>query len=166
MPVNKNQLKKLLKLLKENNVQFVIIGAMAFPAYGFTRDTRDLDIFINPSEKNINNCINALIDFGYDIEDLTVDDFLKYKVLFRQKNLMLLDVHPKAKGVKNFDNLWKHRKKIKFDNFYVSIASLDDLITMKKAAGRTKDKADLEELFAVKRLKKEKTARILQKRRQ
>ena len=43
---------------------------------------------------------------------------------------------------------------IKFEDIYVSVASLDDLILMKKAAGRTRDLADLEELYVVKRLKK------------
>ncbi|RKZ21220.1 hypothetical protein DRQ23_07575 [bacterium] len=42
-------IEKLLKLLKENNVKYVIIGATAFPYYGYMRATMDVDIFIEPT---------------------------------------------------------------------------------------------------------------------
>ena len=44
--------EKLLKLLKENRVKFVIIGATAFPVHGYSRATLDIDIFIKPDKEN------------------------------------------------------------------------------------------------------------------
>jgi len=43
--------EKLLKLLKEHNARFVIIGATAFPVYGYIRATIDIDIFIKAKNK-------------------------------------------------------------------------------------------------------------------
>jgi len=42
----------LLKLLKEHQVKFVVIGATAFPVHGYARATLDIDIFIEPTIKN------------------------------------------------------------------------------------------------------------------
>jgi len=45
--------EQLLKLLKENHVKFVIIGATAFPVHGYSRATLDIDIFIKAEEKTL-----------------------------------------------------------------------------------------------------------------
>lgn len=35
--------ERLLRSLKENKVSFLVIGASAFPAYGYARATLDMD---------------------------------------------------------------------------------------------------------------------------
>ena len=141
--------EKLLKLLKENHVKFVIIGATAFPVHGYSRATLDIDIFIKPEKENANRTLKALQDFGYDVTDVTIEDLLTNKVLIRQY-LVETDIHPFVKGV-TFDRIWKNKVKARFGKTYVWFASLDDLITMKKAASRTKDKEDLKYLRALKK---------------
>jgi len=141
--------EKLLKLLKENHVKFVIIGATAFPVHGYSRATLDIDIFIKPEKENAKRTLKALQDFGYDVADVTIDDLLTNKVLIRQY-LVGTDIHPIVKGV-TFDRIWKNKVKARFGKTYVWFASLDDLIAMKKAASRTKDKEDLKYLRALKK---------------
>ena len=141
--------EKLLKLLKENHVRFVIIGATAFPVHGYSRATLDIDIFIKPEKENAKRTLKALQDFGYDVADVTIDDLLTNKVLIRQY-LVETDIHPIVKGV-TFDRIWKNKVKARFGKTYVWFASLDDLIAMKKAASRTKDKEDLKYLRALKK---------------
>jgi len=141
--------EKLLKLLKENHVKFVIIGATAFPVHGYSRATLDIDIFIKPEKENARRTLKALQDFGYDVADVTIDDLLTNKVLIRQY-LVETDIHPIVKGV-TFDRIWKNKVKARFGKTYVWFASLDDLIAMKKAASRTKDKEDLKYLRALKK---------------
>lgn len=141
--------EKLLKLLKEKRVKFVIIGATAFPVHGYSRATLDIDIFIKPEKENAKRTLKALQDFGYDVTDLTIDDLLTNKVLIRQY-LVETDIHPFVKGV-TFDRTWKNKVKARFGKTYVWFASLDDLIAMKKAASRTKDKEDLKYLRALKK---------------
>ena len=141
--------EKLLKLLKENHVKFVIIGATAFPVHGYSRATLDIDIFIKPDKENAKRTLKALQDFGYDVDDVTIDDLLTNKVLIRQY-LVETDIHPFVKGV-TFDRIWKNKVKARFGKTYVWFASLDDLIAMKKAASRTKDKEDLKYLNVLKK---------------
>jgi len=136
--------ERLLRSLKENKVRFLVIGASAFPAYGYARATLDIDIFIEPVLRNVKRTIKALEEFGYDLMDLTPEDFLKNKVLIRQYTVEA-DFHPFAKGV-SFAGIWKNRIKARFGNTEVFFPSLDDMIKMKRAAGRAKDREDLKYL--------------------
>jgi predicted nucleotidyltransferase len=140
--------ERLLQLLKENRVSFLVIGASAFPAYGYARATLDIDIFIRPDGRNVKRTMTALVQFGYDLMDLSPEDFLKNKILIRQYTVEA-DFHPFVKGVK-FEDIWKNRIKAKFGNTEVYFPSLDDMIKMKKAAGRAKDREDLKYLRKIK----------------
>ena len=137
-------IERLIKLLKENKVDFVIIGATAFPVYGYARATLDTDIFIRPTKKNAINTLRALKKFGYDIIDLTVDDLLEKKVLIRQY-IVETDIHPYVKGV-SFKQVWNNKVTAKLITTETYFASLRDLIKMKKAAARPKDLEDLKYL--------------------
>lgn len=139
----------LLKSLKENRVRFVVIGATAFPVHGYSRATLDADIFIEPERENAQKTWKALREFGYDVTDVTIDDLLTKKVLIRQY-LVETDIHPIVKGV-TFERVWKNKVKARFGKTFVWFASLDDLITMKEAASRTKDIEDLKYLRRLKR---------------
>lgn len=140
--------ERLLRLLKENKAAFVIIGATALPVYGYARATLDIDLFVKPDLDNIRKVIKALEEFGYDLMDLTPKDFLKNKILIRQYTVEA-DIHPFVKGI-SFEQVWKNRIKAKFGKTEVYFPSLDDMIKMKKAAGRAIDKADLKYLRRIK----------------
>ncbi|OHB56004.1 MAG: hypothetical protein A2173_07530 [Planctomycetes bacterium RBG_13_44_8b] len=141
--------EKLLKLLKENRVKFVIIGATAFPVHGYSRATLDIDIFIKADEQNARRTLRSLKEFGYDLTDITIDDLLTKKLLIRQY-IVESDIHPVVKGTM-FDDVWKNKVKARFGKTFVWFASLDDLIKMKKAAGRPKDREDLKYLLRLKK---------------
>ena len=141
--------ENLLKLLNAHNVEFVIIGATAFPVHGYARATLDIDLFIRPEPENARRTLKALQEFGYDVTDLSEDDLLSKKVLIRQY-LVETDVHPFVQGI-TFDKVWKNRVSGTYGNEKVYYASLDDLITMKKAAGRPKDMEDLNVLLHLKK---------------
>lgn len=142
-------IENLLKLLKEHDVKFVVIGAMAFPIHGYSRATLDTDIFIEPTPENAKRTYEALKNFGYDLSDITLDDLLKKKLLIRQY-MVETDIHPFVTGI-TFDEVWKNRIHGKIGGIDVVFASLDDLIKMKKAAGRSKDKEDLKVLRKLKK---------------
>lgn len=140
--------ERLLRLLKENKAVFIIIGATALPVYGYARATLDVDLFVKPDLENIKRVMKALEEFGYDLMDLTPEDFLKNKILIRQYTVET-DIHPFVKGVR-FDEIWKNRIKAKFGRTEAFFPSLDDMIKMKKAAGRAIDKEDLKYLRKIK----------------
>jgi len=139
----------LLKSLKEHKVDFVIIGATAFPVYGYVRVTLDIDIFIRPTQSNAKKTLQALRSFGYDVTDIKKMELLTKKLLIRQYAVET-DIHPFVKGI-SFEKVWKNKARAKFGNTFVYFASLDDLITMKRAARRAKDLEDLKYLEKLKK---------------
>jgi len=141
--------EKLLQLLKENKVLFVVIGATAFPVYGYARATLDIDIFVRNDLGNIKRTMKALKEFGYDLMGLTPEDFLSHKILIRQY-MVEADIHSFVKGV-TFDELWKNKISAEFGETEVNFPSLDDMIKMKEAAGRA---IDLEDLKYLKKIRK------------
>jgi len=146
----------LLKSLKEHKVKFVVIGAEAFPAYGYARATFDIDIFIEPTVENAKRTMEALKNFGYYIiEELTVEQFLAKKTLIRQY-ILPVDIHPFVSGINSFADVWKNKIKAKIGKIWVYFPSLEDMIKMKKSAGRLKDKEDLKYLTRILKLKKSK----------
>lgn len=142
----------LLRSLKGHKVRFVIIGATAFPVHGYSRATLDIDIFIEPTPRNAERARDALRAFGYDMSDVSIEDLLTKKLLIRQC-LVETDIHPFVRGT-TFERVWANKVKSRFGQTYVWFASLDDLIVMKKAAGRPKDREDLKFLRRLKQRKK------------
>jgi len=141
----------LLKSLKEHKVKFVVIGAAAFPVYGYVRMTLDIDIFIEPAEVNAKRTWSALKAFGYDVSDIKIRDLLEKKLLIRQYAVET-DIHPFVKGI-SFERVWRNKIRAKFGDTFVNFPSLSDLIKMKRAARRTKDLEDLKYLTKLKRKK-------------
>ena len=138
----------LLKSLRDRAVDFVVIGAAAFPVHGYSRATLDIDIFIRPERDNAGRTLEALRDFGYDVTDLTVEDLLTKKVLIRQY-VVETDVHPFVAGT-TFDEVWANRVEGTCGETPAYFATRDDLIAMQAAAARPKDLADLEVLRELK----------------
>jgi hypothetical protein len=129
-------------------VDFVVIGATAFPVHGYSRATLDIDIFIRATPANAERTWAALKAFGYDLSDVEVEDLLKKKLLIRQYAVET-DIHPFVKGV-TFSEIWKNKIRARFGKTHAYFASLKDLIKMKRAANRPQDRQDLKYLRRLK----------------
>lgn len=146
------EISRLLKLLNEHKVRYIVIGAAAFPVHGYVRATLDLDIFIEASPENVSRVKRALTAFGYDLGEVTDQEMLTSKILIRQYELET-DIHPFVSGVA-FAEVWKNRVEYTIDGITAPFANLEDLIRMKKAAGRPKDMEDIKALIRIQERKK------------
>ena len=149
------KIEDLIKLLNDQQAEYMIIGAEACAAHGYVRATNDIDILINPTEENVQRVRTALEAFGYDTTDASAEDFQTNKILFRQY-WYDVDIHPKAKGIETAQAL-KRKFPGLFEGIATYFASLDDLIQMKKAAGRPRDLEDLRYLEEIRRQLQNKT---------
>ncbi|MCP4219167.1 MAG: nucleotidyltransferase family protein [bacterium] len=147
--------ENLLRLLNENKAAYIVIGATAFPIYGYARATLDIDIFVKPTLENIKRVKTALEEFGYDLADISYEDLLNHKLLIRQY-VVVTDIHPFVTGV-SFEELWEVKVKSKFGETEVYFPSLESMIKMKEAAGRPKDIEDLKYLKKIREQESAKT---------
>lgn len=112
--------------------------------------TADIDILIAPTLANAKRTLAALVDVVTDVNDLTPEEMLSKKVLLRQY-ILGTDIHPSLGQGVHFDTVWRGRVKSAIEGAPVFVASLDDLIRMKRAANRPKDRLDLIALLAIKK---------------
>jgi len=65
-------IESLLRSSNEHSVEYVLIGASAFPVHGYARATLDVDIFIRPTPENARRTHAALTAFGYDLQSTPI----------------------------------------------------------------------------------------------
>ena len=141
--------EEFLKLLSEKKVDYLLIGGYAVIHYGYVRNTGDMDIWVRSTAENTLRTAEALDDFGYAPKEQTL-------TYLRQPNKILrmgvppfrLEISTDIDGV-DFDDCYSRHSTLQVNQVEVSLISFDDLIKNKKASGRLKDLADVEELLKV-----------------
>ncbi len=138
--------KDFLKLLKDHEVRYLLIGGYAVGYHGYPRATADMDIWVAIHPENAKNIVAALRDFGFDVPELSVDLFLQERQIVRMGvPPVKLEIVTSISGV-TFDECYCERIKDTLDGIEVDLINLQHLKINKKASGRFKDLADLENL--------------------
>lgn len=135
--------KDFLRLLNENNAEYLLVGGYAVGYYGYPRATGDMDIWINATGANAANVVAALQAFGFGNATPAAEMFLQPDLVIRMGNPPLrIELLTGISGV-TFDACWALRETAVLDGISVNIINLDDLKTNKKASGRLKDLNDI-----------------------
>ena len=138
--------KEFLKLLNEKGVKYLLIGGYAVGYHGYPRATGDMDVWIAIHPENAQKMVAVLKDFGFDNPELTPELFLqKNKIIRMGHPPMRLEISTGISGVE-FEECYNSRVVDMLDGVEVNIIDLPHLKANKKAAGRLKDLADLENL--------------------
>lgn len=148
-------LKALVGTLARHEVKFVVVGGVAVGAHGYLRATRDLDVVPAGDIDNLRRLAHALAEIGATLplaSGRAFDPLNDLPRLERGQNLTLdtqhgaLDVIQHAPGVPPFATLDSAAVAADVLGVPVKICSLEHLREMKTTAGRTQDRADLENL--------------------
>lgn len=138
--------KDFLRLLNSKQVEYLLVGGYAVGYYGYPRATADIDVWIAVSEQNAGRIVAALHEFGFAVPDLKPELFLqKGRVIRMGVPPIRIEVITSASGV-DFAECYSRRLIVEMDGIPVSLIELTDLKKNKKAAGRPKDLADLDQL--------------------
>ena len=108
-----------------------------------------MDIWVNATTENYSKLAKAFYSFGMPTFDMTLEKFLltnQYDVFSFGRPPICIDILTKVKGLVFDDALSKIEHVYISDKLTIPILCLSDLITAKKAAGRTKDLDDIENL--------------------
>ena len=141
-----NEFKEFLKLLNDHEVEYLIVGGHAVAYHGYPRSTGDLDIWISVNAINAKKLANVLIDFGFPSESVSSSVFMEVdRVLRMGAAPNRIEILTGIDGVE-FDSCFQSRVSAELDGISVSMIGLDSLKVNKRASGRHKDLADLDEL--------------------
>lgn len=147
-----------LRTLQRHQVRFVVVGGLAARLWGSPTMTNDTDVCYARDRSNLERMASALSELGATLRG--VDDdvafLLDAQTLARGQNFTFsttagsLDILGLPAGVNGFDELAANAARFDLgDGLVVPVCHLDDLIRMKRAAGRPKDRIELEVLAAV-----------------
>jgi hypothetical protein len=133
-----------LKLLSSHDVRYLLIGGYAVNYHGYPRATGDIAVWIDREPSNAVKVAEALREFGF--RQASADLFTEARSVVRMGSPPLrIEELTSISGVE-FDSCYERRIVGELDGIQVNMISAGDLKANKKASGRLKDLADLEEL--------------------
>lgn len=146
---------QLLRRLSEAEVEFVLIGGLAVNAWGVVRGTKDVDIVVAPDLENLKRVAGVAVAVHGHIQ--TGESFLSTPPSIAahlasgervaiETELGLLDVVQGLDGVPPYAELHASAVETEILGVKVAVCSIDALRQMKQAAGRPRDRVDIEDL--------------------
>ena len=140
------EFKEFLKLLTERRVDYLLIGGFAVSYYGYPRTTGDMDLWIDRNSENATKIVDALIAFGFDRASLQAEMFLaEHKIVRFGVPPLRIEIHTTISGVA-FADCFPRRHLGTLDGIEIPLIDFEALKVNKRASGRAKDLADLENL--------------------
>jgi hypothetical protein len=134
--------RDLLAAFNARGVEYLVVGAHALAAHGRIRATKDLDVWVRPRPDNAARVMDALVEFGAPLHDLTVDDLSRPGLIFQiGVPPIRIDVITAIDGVE-FGDAWPDRVSATFAGQPVHVLSHHHLLTNKLASGREQDLVD------------------------
>jgi hypothetical protein len=153
----------LLRRFAAAQVDFVVIGGIAVLAHGYTRATRDLDITYDTDAENLERLGSVLLSLHARLRGVTdAVPFIPDARTLRHVQLLTLDTDDGAldllvdpAGAAPYPELRARADRIDLEGVEIRLVALDDLLAMKRAAGRPRDLVDVEALETARRLRDE-----------
>ena len=159
--------EEILREFQKQKVKYVLVGGIAVNLLGSLRNTADMDILVEMSDKNLAKVVKILKKQGYRVKQpvdpmkiadkKTREDWIKNKHMkafnfYKQDELKEVDII--IESPVSFEEAKKDSVRIKGGDITLPVISIDNLIKMKKSAGRPLDDFDVKELKRIKNLKK------------
>ncbi len=150
----------LFTALKTHEINYLLVGGLAMNLHGVPRMTMDVDLVIALDSGNIAKLANLAKELGLypnvpvNLEDLADAD--KREALFAEKHLIALSLISNTPIIPtvdivihhplNFQKAFTRAVRRDISGTPVMLASIEDMIAMKKAAGRAQDLSDITHL--------------------
>ncbi len=131
--------------LNNNEVKYILVGGYAVILHGYIRSTADMDIWVDKTKENYKRLKKALLQFGAPA--FSENEFLgnEFNVWGYGREPNRIEIMNEIKGLQ-FEESYEKCKTYEQDNLKIRYIHFNDLLDAKKAAGRFKDKDDIEQL--------------------
>lgn len=139
-----------------------MIGGVAVYLQGYPRFTKDLDIVYATNAANLERLGNLLVELGARLRGVSeavpfVPDartLRRTQILTLDTPLGSIDLLVDPDGAARYEEMRERADVVDLDGIEFRIVALDDLLSMKRAAGRPQDIADIDALLTVSRVKR------------
>ncbi|HUG98583.1 MAG TPA: hypothetical protein VMQ83_05375 [Gammaproteobacteria bacterium] len=151
------QPESVIRLLGRHGVRYVLIGGLAAVTHGAPLVTQDIDLCYARDDDNLTRLADALreasaqlrgadpgLPFRLDATTIVKGDSFTFAT-----DIGWIDIIATPAGTSGYDDLARTAATYALFGYRVLVASIDDLIRMKRAAGRPKDLLAVEELGAL-----------------
>jgi hypothetical protein len=148
--------ERLLQVLVDENVDFVLIGGYASVLHGASRPTEDVDVTPATDADNLTRLTVALMTLDARVRTDGVPGGLPFSTSAEAMRGMLmlnlttkhgdLDISFHPSGTEGYPDLIEHAEERKVGAVTIRLAALADVVRSKEAAGRAKDIRALTEL--------------------
>lgn len=148
---------KLIEVLKRANVDFVVIGGVAMGLHGSALITYDTDVMYARDRENVERLATALADLQVRLRGVPADVPFCPDTRTLQAGMNFtfssdsgdLDILGEVDGIPSYESVRTRARIMRIGGQDMHVASVQDLIAMKQAAGRTKDLRALDDLAAI-----------------
>lgn len=143
-PATWEDLKRLVKLLNEARAEYALVGGYAIASHGFSRQSEDIDLLVNPAAENSRRWIVALSHLPdqatSELEhepDVFADD---KRYALRVNDEFTVDIMPSVAG-HSWDEMQRYIETIDLDGVPLRVLNLEGLL-LTKQGDRPKDQMD------------------------
>ena len=142
MKIN-SDFKDLLRSFNGDGVRYLIVGGYAVMVHTEPRYTKDLDVWIEPTESNAKAMFAGLEKFGAPTADAVPRDFTEPDVFFQiGVEPVRIDIMTSVPGL-SFEAAWNNRVIVDFGGESAPVLCREDVLKSKIAAGRRRDRRDV-----------------------
>ncbi len=141
------------KKLEEHQVEYLLIDGFAVNAYGFARNTGDLDIWVNDCSGNRAALAKACVALGIAGGELLEKmDWTPGWTGFHLPNGFKVEIMGRLSHFTEMDfkTCFERAEKVHLQNLEIPVLCLDDLLAEKQSTNRPKDKEDITQLLRIK----------------
>lgn len=155
-----SQFLPIFRFLNDAGVRYVVVGGIATILHGYVRATTDIDLVIDLETEEVEKAIRALSTHGFKprapVDPLQFADPIQRSIWLKEKGMRVFSMsRPDNPGVSvdlfaqhpiPFDSLLARSTVTDLGGVAIRLCSLDDLIELKRLAGRPRDLDDIEKL--------------------
>ena len=157
----------IFQILNTAEVRYVVVGGLATVLHGYARLTADVDLAVDLAPEEATKMIQALVARGFRPQvPVLPEEFANPTVReawFREKHMRAFSLVDPTNPMRvvdlllkpevPFEELLARSQEVMLNKTRIRIASIDDLIALKRQAARPQDLTDIEQLETIRRQK-------------
>jgi predicted nucleotidyltransferase len=156
-------IERVLVALADAGVEYLVVGGVAVVMHGYLRTTADLDLVVRLEPSNVRRAVEALTRIGLrprpPVQAEAFADPEQRESWITTKNMLVFsmwdptdpsfDVDLFVREPFDFEAAYQRRLVVQVGSATATIVALEDLLALKRSAGRVQDLADIEALMAL-----------------